>query len=202
MTTAVHATNRGPAAAADNRAALLSAARRLFAAHGYRVPLSAIAREAGVGQGSLYRHFPTRLDLALAIFEDNYAELEALAAADTSPQAFHRLWQRLLELTLESMAFIELVLDAREELADAGLRDRLQRILAPPLARAQDASEVAPELTVDDLGLLLRMAYGVLVSEPDPSQARSAVGRALGLVDPALTIEHHVAHHTDTEDHP
>jgi AcrR family transcriptional regulator len=190
MTATVHATNRGPAAAADNRAALLVAARRLLAERGYRVPLSAIAREAGVGQGSLYRHFPSRLDLALAIFEDNYAELEALALADASPQAFHRLWQRLLELTVGSTAFIEVVLDAREELADTGLRDRLRRILAPPLARAQAAGLLSPAVTVDDLELLLRMAYGVLVSESDPSRARPAVRRALALVDPELTIDH------------
>jgi AcrR family transcriptional regulator len=199
MTATVHATNRGPAAAAENHAALLAAARRLFAERGYRVPLSAIAREAGVGQGSLYRHFPTRLDLALAIFEDNYTELEALAAEDPSPQAFHRLWQRLLELTVGSVAFIEVVLDAREELVDTGLRDRLHRILDGPLVRAQAAGEIDEGLRVDDLALVLRMAYGVLVSEPDPGRARAAVTRALGLVDPALTLDHH-AHHLDTED--
>src|SRR6056297_2610919 len=105
MSTGLSATNRGPAAAADNRAALLDAARRLFAEQGYRVPLSAIAREAGVGQGSLYRHFPRRIDLALAVFEDNLAELEVLAASDTGPRGFHPLWQRLLELTIRSTAF-------------------------------------------------------------------------------------------------
>jgi AcrR family transcriptional regulator len=199
MTATVHATNRGPAAAAENHAALLSAARQLFAERGYRVPLSAIARAAGVGQGSLYRHFPTRLDLALAIFEDNYTELEALVAGDPSPQAFHRLWQRLLELTVGSVAFIEVVLDARAELVDTGLRDRLDRILEGPLLRAQAAGEIDARLRVDDLALVLRMVYGVLVSEPDPSRARPAVARALGMVDPALTLERR-PHDRDTED--
>ena len=71
--------NRGPAAAAGNRRAILAAARRLFAAHGYNVPLHTIAQEAGTGQGTLYRHFPTRLDLALAVFETHFAELTAIA---------------------------------------------------------------------------------------------------------------------------
>lgn len=189
MVSTIGATNRGPAAAADNRAALLEAARRLFASHGYRVPLSAVAREAGVGQGSLYRHFPTRLDLALAVFEDNYAELEAIAAGDTSPEGFRRLWQLLLELTLDSVAFIEVAVDARDELADTGLGDRLLRILADPLARAQQAGVVPSELVVDDLALVLRMVYGVLASEPNPTRAHAAVARALVLVDPTLTPE-------------
>ena len=39
-----------------------------------------VAKKAGVGQGSLYRHFPDRVSLALAVFEDNVAELEVMAA--------------------------------------------------------------------------------------------------------------------------
>ena len=188
MTTIDRATNRGPAAAADNRRALLDAARRLFDERGYRVPLSAIARDAGVGQGSLYRHFPTRLDLALAVFEENYAELETLATADTAPGSFGRLWQRVLELTLVSTAFIELAVDARHELDDAGLGERLRRMLEAPLLRAQAAGEVDAGVSVDDLGLVLRMAYGVLVTETDAAAARAGLQRALELVDPALTF--------------
>lgn len=188
MTTIDRATNRGPAAAADNRRALLDTARRLFDERGYRVPLSAIARDAGVGQGSLYRHFPTRLDLALAVFEENYAELETLATADTAPGSFGRLWQRVLELTLVSTAFIELAVDARHELDDAGLGERLRRMLEAPLLRAQAAGEVDAGVSVDDLGLVLRMAYGVLVTETDAAAARAGLQRALELVDPALTF--------------
>ncbi len=189
MATIVRATNRGPAAAAGNRRALLDAARRLFDEQGYRVPLSAIARDAGVGQGSLYRHFPTRLDLAVAVFEENFAELETLATTDAEPGSFGRLWQRVLELTLASTAFIELAVDARHELADAGLGERLQRLLEAPLRRAQAAGEVDDRVSVDDLGLVLRMAYGVLVTETDPAAARPTLRRALALVDPGLAID-------------
>src|SRR5690554_4182318 len=109
--------NRGPAAAADNRRALLRAARRLFADKGYNVPLSAIAREAGVGQAVLYRHFPRRLDLAFAVFEENFAELESLAAR-TGPDAFERFFERLVELMVESVGFIEMVVGARGVVED------------------------------------------------------------------------------------
>src|ERR1044072_9025173 len=72
--------NRGPGAAAGNRAPLIAAARDVFATAGYDAPLSMVARTAGVGQGSLYRHFPDRVSLALAVFEEGVTALEALAA--------------------------------------------------------------------------------------------------------------------------
>lgn len=52
------------------RQSLVAAARRLFAEYGPQVPLSSVAQDAGVGIGTLYRHFPTRADLVYAIAED------------------------------------------------------------------------------------------------------------------------------------
>ena len=198
MSTTTTSTNRGPAAAAGNRQALLDAARRLFAERGYHVPLSAIAREAGVGQGSLYRHFPTRLDLALAIFEENFAQLEALAdngagtatATDSGSGDFLQLWRQLLELLLSSTAFIELVVDRRHEVDGARFGQRLRQVLAGPLARAQADGAVARDLTVDDLTLVLRMVYGAVVTETDVAAARAAARRTLRMVDPTLDLDH------------
>lgn len=181
------ATNRGPAAAAGNRRALLDAARRLFAEHGYRVPLSAVARDAGVGQGTLYRHFPTRLDLAFAIFEDNYAELERIANEHADPDRFLLLWRRVIEQTVESAAFVDVAVAARQEVADTTLVERLARLLDAPLQRAQAAGLVAPNLTVWDLLLIHRMIYGVIVTETDPGQVRASVQRALATIDPTLS---------------
>ena len=89
------------------------------------MPLSAIAREAGVGQGVLYRHFPTRIDLALAVFEENFAELESLAT-DARPGAFTTVWNRLVELTISEAAFLEAVIDARRTLPDYDGGQRLR----------------------------------------------------------------------------
>src|SRR5215467_14501247 len=52
-----------------NRDALLGAARAVFAEHGLDAPLEQVARRAGVAIGTLYRHFPTRVDLVQEIFE-------------------------------------------------------------------------------------------------------------------------------------
>ena len=51
-----------------SRAKLLEAATAAFAEHGADAPLDDIARRAGVGIGTLYRHFPTRLDLQAAVY--------------------------------------------------------------------------------------------------------------------------------------
>lgn len=174
--------NRGPAAAADNRRAILAAARRLFAERGYRVPLSAVAKEAGVGQGVLYRHFPTRLDLAYAVFEENFVELEAIAA-EPDEGAFGRLWARLVDLTIREAAFVEMVVDARRSNPAYDGGDRLLALTGPPLDRARDAGLVAAGLTASDVMVALRMAFGVVVTATGPEPVRDTVDRALALLD-------------------
>ncbi|MGD0246532.1 MAG: TetR/AcrR family transcriptional regulator [Streptosporangiaceae bacterium] len=66
--------------AADNRARIIAAARAAIAAAG-EVKLNAIARQAGVGQGTLYRHFPTRADLLAEVYREDVDELVAAAPA-------------------------------------------------------------------------------------------------------------------------
>jgi AcrR family transcriptional regulator len=66
--------------AADNRARIVAAAR-VAVASGDEVRLNAIARQAGVGQGTLYRHFPTRDDLLAEVYREDVGELVAAAPA-------------------------------------------------------------------------------------------------------------------------
>ena len=81
--------NRGPSAGPENRRALIAAARAVFAESGYSAPLSAVARRAGVGQGSLYRHFPDRVALAdLDRYEGSeYRRIRVVATRDDGTQA-------------------------------------------------------------------------------------------------------------------
>jgi AcrR family transcriptional regulator len=66
--------------AADNRARIVQAARQVIAGGG-EVKLNAIARQAGVGQGTLYRHFPTREDLLAEVYREDVGKLVAAAPA-------------------------------------------------------------------------------------------------------------------------
>ncbi len=85
--------------AVRNRAAIIAAARRLFAERGVDVPLQAIGKAAGVGQASLYRHFPSREDLMLALYQQNFDRMEATSAAHVgSPDLFAAVWSELVDL--------------------------------------------------------------------------------------------------------
>lgn len=173
--------NRGPAAAAENRSALLTAARKVFAERGYRAPLSAIARQAGVGQGVLYRHFPTRLQLALAVFDQDWAQYQALSE-DPDPHAFATLWSLLVDKTIEEAAFIEMALDARQSLSEYDGYDHMRSLLEPPLARAQAAGLIDPSVTGDDVMLAQRMVYGIVITATVETDVREAIRRALRVV--------------------
>jgi AcrR family transcriptional regulator len=161
--TAVGRTNRGPSSAPANRRALVEAAREVFAEQGIGAPLSAVARRAGVGQGSLYRHFPDRMSLVIAAFEDNVAELEALAA-----QPDVRLAQVLDLITrqaVDSVAFVELAAGSRDDRLDS-LSRRVEAALRKPLLRARREGTVRSTLRTADLMLAVTMVSGAIAVTP------------------------------------
>lgn len=177
--------NRGPAAAPANRVALIASGRRLFAQQGYLVPLSAIARDAGVSQGVLYRHFPTRVSLAFAVFSENIDEIERLAADASGPDALGRIVGALVNLTVESAAFVDVVVDAADSRNWSGA-DRLVDLLRPALAQAQASGRARPDLDPDDILTLVRMVYGIVKTQGDDGEVPPRVLRAITLVDPLL----------------
>lgn len=81
-----HAVKPLRADAARNRARLIEVATRTFAQEGGQVPIQEIARRAGVGAGTLYRHFPTKEALFEAIIADRLQQvidrIQSRAAAD------------------------------------------------------------------------------------------------------------------------
>ncbi len=180
--------NRGPAAAGDNRNALLSAAREVFSERGFHAPLSAIARKAGVGQAVLYRNFSSRLEIAFAVFEDNWAALDALEN-DEDPRAFERQWRFLVDKTINELAFIEMVIDARRNLADFDGGARLKKVLGKSLRRAQRAGLISSALKVDDVLAVHRLVYGMVVTSTNEPRLKKQVMRALSVANllPAIS---------------
>lgn len=183
MTQTATKPNRGPAAAAENRAALLAAARCLFAERGYHVPLSAIAREAGVGQGSLYRHFPQRELIAAAILEENLAVLER------SGGDFAGIWRTVVEQLVQSGGFVETTLGSVDAPRTVDMERRFCRVVAEPLAQAQQAGTVAADLRVADLVLVMRMLLGAIGVEKDVPSRRAAAAQVLALVGRGLELD-------------
>ncbi|MEU6714573.1 helix-turn-helix domain-containing protein [Nonomuraea sp. NPDC046802] len=154
--------NRGPSAAAQNRAALIAAARELFATDGYDAPLTSIARAAGVGQGSLYRHFPDRVSLALAVFDDGIRALEARAAEPGT--TLDDMMALITEQAIASTAFIDMV--SAKDPRIMALRDQVAALLEGGLAEARAAGRVHDHVTTDDLVTAVGMIAGLLAKIP------------------------------------
>lgn len=165
--------NRGPGAAEANRRALLAAALEVFGERGIDAPLSAVAKRAGVGQGSLYRHFPDRASLALAVFEDNVVALEALAQAPGV--TLEGLVRALTDQIVASVAFVDILTATSEDPRVAAFADRVRRVLADVAADGHGA--VGP----DDLLLAVGMVAAVVARAP-AGQRREVADRAWALL--------------------
>lgn len=165
--------NRGPSAGPANRRALISAARDVFAAEGLAAPLSAVARRAGVGQGSLYRHFPDRIALAVAVFEENIGDLEEFVTDEES--TLDGLLDRVIEQALVSTAFIDMITAHPHDPRVAHLGDRLRSVVERIVSREKDAGRLGDRVAVEDVVLAISMLASVLArSEPDE---RRDIGR-------------------------
>ncbi|GAA4735652.1 TetR/AcrR family transcriptional regulator [Isoptericola chiayiensis] len=169
-------TNAGPRAAARNRAALLAAAREIFAEHGAHAPLNAVARRAGVGQGSLYRHFPDRLALVLALFEEQVATVEELARDPRTTLA--DLLGLVTRHAIDSVVSIDLAAGSPEIRPDprlVDLRDRIADVLSTRIGPAIDAGLARPGTTVEDVLLGVEMVAAALTRRPADDRERYAV---------------------------
>ncbi|MGA1836938.1 helix-turn-helix domain-containing protein [Herbiconiux sp. 11R-BC] len=156
--------NRGPSAGPANRAALIAAARDVFADAGYSAPLSAVARRAGVGQGSLYRHFPDRVSLAVAVFDENINELEGVS--DAPDGTLDDLLDLVIEQALVSKALIDLITaDIGDERVEH-LGTRVQAVVETILGREKAAGRIRAEIDTTDVMLAVAMLAGVLGWNP------------------------------------
>jgi AcrR family transcriptional regulator len=158
-----------------SHARLLAAATAAFAEKGADAPLEDIARRAGVGIGTLYRHFPTRLDLQAAVFRSQVnsvcARAQDLLESATPEQAFAG-WIRALAGYLVtkrglSHALISALGKDSELISSCwvAMRDTADRLLV----RAQEAGVVRADITAMDV---MRLVHGIAVStEQAPEQA-------------------------------
>ena len=172
--------NRGPAAAPANRQAILSAARKIFAERGYDAPISAIAREAGVSQGVMYRHFPRRVELALQAFEDNFGHIESILDS-AGDQAIFPLWDWLLGRALQEAGFIQAIQAAREEIPNYDGLGRLREYLSEALDRACRSGTDLGDLRAEDLLHAWRMAYGLALTARDQELTADLLAQSLSL---------------------
>ncbi|MBR1164563.1 TetR/AcrR family transcriptional regulator [Bradyrhizobium elkanii] len=152
--------------AVRNRERVLEAAKAVFSAGGSEASLEAVARHAGVGIGTLYRHFPTREALYEAVYRREVEQLgdlaEQLQCAPEPVEALRR-WLRAnvqFVATKKGMvAALALVAAGSSEL-HAYSFDRLTRAIGTLLARAVAAGVIRNDISAEDvLRALIGMCY-------------------------------------------
>jgi AcrR family transcriptional regulator len=142
--------------AQERREKLIAAAQREFAAHGVDASLEKIARDAGVAIGTLYRHFPTRLDLLMAAFEPRLQEFldgaQKALEIDDPWDGFVYYLENLFRVQAGDRGFNDFLSRRFADNADTEhIHDQMCRQIEDVLTRAQEAGEARPDITQADI---------------------------------------------------
>ncbi|MCF3131147.1 helix-turn-helix transcriptional regulator [Streptomyces olivochromogenes] len=156
-------TGQGPALRADaarNRARVLQVAREQLAAGDDSLQLNTIARLAGVGVGTVYRHFPNRHALVEALSAERLRELldeaQAAAATENALTGLHRLLGFTLDRALDDPGFAAVLESANDaEAQTSQMKAELDRAVADLLDRARLSGAIRAGIEAEDVRRLL-----------------------------------------------
>jgi len=177
---------RAPSSRKDakrSRRAILDAAQDLLQANEH-ASYAEIARAAGVGQATVYRHFPDRAELIAALLGEAIDRLELAAVAD--PQDSSTFTQLLRAVITEQARCQGLISAIREDASGRirveELRRRLLDLFREPFAEARRAGAVRVDLSLEEVPLLLAMVDGALAQVSDPVGRGQTSARAIELL--------------------
>ena len=184
-------TRKPRADAVRNRERVLEAAKVVFSTGGRDASLEAVAKRAGVGIGTLYRHFPTREDLFEAVYRREVEQLSELAEqlknAEDPVDALRRWLRSNVEFvaTKKGMsAALALTFQSSSELAAFSM-DRLTRAIGSLLDRAVAAGQMRGDISPEDL---LRTLVGMCYMHDQPGW-QSSVLRMLDVFVDGLRVQ-------------
>jgi AcrR family transcriptional regulator len=165
-----------------NRELILEAARAAFAEDGLDIGLHEIARRAGVGVATVYRRFPDKDALIVALFEDRIGDVVVIAEeALAAPDAWDGLvgfFERTLELQAADRGLHQLVFaQATGTDCAADARERITPLVARLVERAQAEGALRDDVSAFDIGILRKMLGMVLeaMHEIDPEGWRRSL---------------------------
>jgi AcrR family transcriptional regulator len=175
-----------------NRARIVAAARAAFAADGIEVPVEEIARRAGVGMGTLYRHFPAKEDLIDAVLEDAFAAFisaaEQALAEEDAWAGLRSFLERVFALHVENRGLKDIIATRAHGRARAeAMRRRMRPLLRSLIERAQAQGALRDDFTAEDMPLLFWT--GGRVIEATATIAPDFWRRYLGLLLDGLRAE-------------
>ncbi|WP_155827080.1 TetR/AcrR family transcriptional regulator [Jongsikchunia kroppenstedtii] len=158
-----------------NRAKLIGAAHTAFTETGVNAPLEKIAQSAGVGIGTLYRHFPTRADLVQAVYAQYSSELadagEAAMRTETPDMALHKLFRLFLDTAQTKRGMKEVIL--AEVGQDAPVftqaRERTRAVFDQIVSAGQTDGLFRDDVSADDVHKIIAGLTMTCASDATPA---------------------------------
>jgi AcrR family transcriptional regulator len=169
-----------------NYEVLVTTARAVFLEDGVDAPLDEIARRAGVGAGTLYRHFPSRNDLVAAVYLDDINALceqaEELGKTLEPRSALTAYLDLQLNFGLRKLGLQKAIKEMLAEQAHQSetfsqCRNRLVEIVDDLLARAQDAGVARPDMDGQALIKLIHAVSAACETSTEAAETMLAVVR-------------------------
>jgi AcrR family transcriptional regulator len=161
-------TRKRRADAANNRERLLAAAHIVFAERGLTATLDDVARHAGVGVGTAYRHFPNKQALASEVLESAMQQLaadaEAALAVDDPWEGFVAFFETVVASQARHRGLHHL--SANDGIASVDVQQRFEHAVASLFERAQRAGAVRADACANDIGPMLVMLRTVIDLSP------------------------------------
>jgi AcrR family transcriptional regulator len=153
--------------AARNRARVLEVAYQTFAEQGLGVPIDDIAERAGVGAGTVYRHFPTKDALIGAVVADRLGTLvddaRTMLAGDDPGEALFAFLHALLTWVTTDRGLLDALVGAQVDIGAVApdAEQEFRAVLAELVAAGQRAGVVRPEVTAGDVKALLSVCQAM-----------------------------------------
>lgn len=175
-----------------NRRRIVAAARKSMARKGLDAQMDEIARAAGVGVGTVYRHFPTKDELVQALAEERFERLEELARealAQSDPwQSFEDFIRASARIQTDDRALSEVLTSRPETMTRAAERVGILDLVSQLMGRAQAAGVLRPDAHPRDVPMLMCALAGTFRNpHADPERYIGIVLDGLRVRDGNLT---------------
>jgi AcrR family transcriptional regulator len=175
-----------------NREKILEAAAAVFTAQGVGACVDDVALRAGVGVGTVYRHFPTKEDLFEAVVLDHFtalvAKVELLTQADDPKAAFEEFVDVLADAVVDKRDLADALGQAGVDIKAkaGGTFDRLRGLVDVLMVRAQQVGAVRDDVDADELFVLVHGTCGAAVQA---GRDRASLRRILSVLCAGLRPE-------------
>jgi AcrR family transcriptional regulator len=167
-----------------NREAVIEAAKKLFADEGLEAQIPDIAKAAKVGVGTVYRHFPAKEDLIVALADDRFerlAERAREALDENDPwEGFRGFIRFSAELQAEDRGLCEVMGSRPDIMGAAAEAVGLDQLCREMVGRAQKAGELRPDLDWEDVPMIACGLGRIVTANAGPAAGRWE--RLLGIV--------------------